>query len=70
MTGVGKIGFFSGFHPVDAFLDDPPKWSIRINDTSPIFFYCSGPIACIEKQMVGVINPVFGSGHFRGRKAC
>jgi hypothetical protein len=28
------------------------------NDSEPIFYYCSGPIACIEKQMVGVINPV------------
>ncbi|KIW07719.1 hypothetical protein, variant [Verruconis gallopava] len=54
---VGKEGFFSGFHPVDAVLDNPPSWSIRINDTEPIFFYCSAPDSCIKYQMVGVINP-------------
>ncbi|ORY07680.1 hypothetical protein BCR34DRAFT_590234 [Clohesyomyces aquaticus] len=57
MTGKGKVGFFSGFHPVDAILSDPPKWSIKINDTDPIFFYCSAKGSCIDYQMVGVINP-------------
>src|ERR1700749_4188855 len=58
MTGKGKVGFFSGFHPVDAILDNPPNWTIQINNNDPIFFYCSAPGACIEYQMVGVINPV------------
>jgi len=57
LTGKGKVGFFSGFHPVDAILADPPKWTIRINDTDPIFFYCSAPSSCINYQMIGVINP-------------
>lgn len=35
----------------------PPKWSIEINDTSPVFFYCSAPGSCITYGMVGVINP-------------
>lgn len=56
-TGVDKIGFFSGFQPVDAILPDPPKWSVRVNDTNPIFYYCSAPGSCINYGMVGVINP-------------
>ncbi|KIX00901.1 uncharacterized protein Z518_09966 [Rhinocladiella mackenziei CBS 650.93] len=57
LTGVDKVGFFSGFQPVDAILADPPKWTVRINDTNPIFFYCGAPNSCIGYQMVGVINP-------------
>jgi len=57
MTGRGKVGFFSGFRPVDAILDEPPSYKIRINDTNPIFFYCSAVGSCIDWQMVGVINP-------------
>jgi hypothetical protein len=52
-----KVGFASGFHPVDAILDNPPSWTIRVNDTYPIFFYCSAPGSCINYGMVGVINP-------------
>jgi hypothetical protein len=54
----GKQGFFSGMVAVDAILPDPPTWQIRVNDTAPIFFYCSAPGSCIDWQMVGVINPV------------
>ncbi|KAK8200058.1 hypothetical protein HDK77DRAFT_218282 [Phyllosticta capitalensis] len=57
MTGVGKVGFYSGFRPVDAILDDPPVYRVRVNDTLPIFFYCSAPGSCISHEMVGVINP-------------
>ncbi|KAH7046670.1 hypothetical protein B0J12DRAFT_135285 [Macrophomina phaseolina] len=57
MTGVGKTGFYAGFHQVDAILDDPPSYEVRINDTDPIFFYCSAPGSCINHEMVGVINP-------------
>jgi plastocyanin len=52
-----KVGFFSGFHPVDAILDKPPTWTVRVNDTDPMFFYCSAPGSCINYAMVGVINP-------------
>ncbi|KAF2113463.1 hypothetical protein BDV96DRAFT_689015 [Lophiotrema nucula] len=51
------ISFFSGFHPVSSILDDPPTWRVRVNDTKPIFFYCSAPDSCIKYGMVGVINP-------------
>ncbi|OJD31543.1 extracellular serine-rich protein [Diplodia corticola] len=57
MTGVGKTGFYSGFNPVDVILDDPPSYTVQINDTDPIFFYCSAPGSCINYEMVGVINP-------------
>ncbi|ETI25115.1 hypothetical protein G647_04487 [Cladophialophora carrionii CBS 160.54] len=57
MTGIGKVGFYSGFKPVDAILADPPKWTLQINDSDPIFFYCGAPNSCITYQMVGVINP-------------
>ena len=53
----GKIGFFSGFQPVDANLNKPPKFSVRINDTNPVFYYCTAPGSCIGQGMVGVINP-------------
>jgi hypothetical protein len=56
MTGSNKQGFFAGFHPVDKVLDSPPKWTLRINDTEPIFFYCSAPGSCITYGMVGGIN--------------
>ncbi|KAF2999740.1 hypothetical protein E8E13_004543 [Curvularia kusanoi] len=56
MTGSDKKGFFSGFKPVDKVLDRPPKWTLRINDTDPIFFYCAAPGSCITYGMVGGIN--------------
>jgi hypothetical protein len=48
MTGRSKKGFYSGFLPVDAILDDPPKYSITVNDSYPIFFYCGAPGSCIN----------------------
>ena len=56
MTGP-KVGFFSGFMPVDAILANPPKWTVVVNDTDPIFYYCSAPGSCLDYGMVGVINP-------------
>lgn len=56
-TGVDKIGFFSGFKPVDTILPEPPTFTIRVNDSNPIFYYCSAPGSCINYGMVGVINP-------------
>lgn len=35
----------------------PPKYTIRVNDTNPIFFYCSAPSSCTKYGMVGAINP-------------
>jgi len=57
-TGLGKIGFFSGFEPVIAIIPGKmPTWSVTINDTNPVFYYCSAPDSCISHGMVGVINP-------------
>ncbi|KAG9244717.1 hypothetical protein BJ878DRAFT_55859 [Calycina marina] len=56
VTGTGRIGFWSGFFPTQLVLSDPPKFQIRVNDTEPVFFYCSAPGACFD-GMVGVINP-------------
>jgi plastocyanin len=57
MTGSEKTGFFSGFNPVDKVLDKPPKYTIRVNDTEPFFFfYYSAPGSCITYGMVGGIN--------------
>ncbi|KAL5385621.1 hypothetical protein DPSP01_004734 [Paraphaeosphaeria sporulosa] len=57
MTGRGKVGFWSGFHAPDALLGDPPKYTVRVNDTAPVFFYCSAPDSCTKQGMVGVVNP-------------
>lgn len=54
---MDKIGFTSGFQPVDAILTEPPRWTILINDTDPIFYYCGAPNSCKGFSMVGVINP-------------
>lgn len=56
-TGPQRTGFFSGFEYVPTVTDEPPLWNLTINDTSPVFFYCSAPGSCIEQRMVGVINP-------------
>jgi hypothetical protein len=53
-----KPGFWSGFFPLDTILNNPPSYTIRVNDTEPIFYYCTAPGSCIGYGMVGVINPV------------
>ena len=65
-------GFYSGFTPVDTILDDPPTYTVRVNDTEPIFVYCSGPHACPEYGMVSVVNPNANTSldaHRQGAKA-
>ncbi|CAE7174154.1 hypothetical protein PTTW11_05577 [Pyrenophora teres f. teres] len=57
MTGDNKKGFFSGFQPVNAILSSPPTYRIRVNDTNPVFFYCSAPGSCLNYGMIGAINP-------------
>lgn len=55
-SGDGRVGFWSGFKPTALVLNDPPIFQLPINDTEPVFFYCSAPDACFQ-GMVGVINP-------------
>jgi hypothetical protein len=57
MTGRSKVGFDSGFLPVDAILENPPTFRLRVNNSDPIFYYCGAEGSCINWQMVGVINP-------------
>lgn len=57
ITGRSKVGFDSGFLPVDAILEDPPVFRLLVNDSNPIFYYCGAEGSCINWQMVGVINP-------------
>lgn len=57
LTGAGRQGFWSGFEPINVVLSNPPTFQVMVNDTSPIFFYCSAPGACVHDGMVGVINP-------------
>jgi hypothetical protein len=53
-----KTGFFSGFQPVNLTLESQlPTWSVTVNDTEPIFYYCGAPSSC-QSGMIGVINPV------------
>ncbi|MCJ1469938.1 hypothetical protein MMC07_008582 [Pseudocyphellaria aurata] len=49
-------GFFSGFMPVQADDATLPTYTIVINDTKPIWYYCSQGDHC-QDGMVGVINP-------------
>lgn len=38
--------------------DQPPTWDLLINNTEPIFFYCTAEGSCLKEGMIGVINPV------------
>ncbi|KAI4209279.1 MAG: hypothetical protein LQ351_007779 [Letrouitia transgressa] len=51
-----KQGFFSGFMPVKPTDAMMPSFMIVVNDTKPIWFYCSQGDHC-QDGMVGVINP-------------
>jgi hypothetical protein len=53
-----SLGIYAPFISDLILNEQPPSWTIRINDTGPIFFYCSAPGSCIKYGMVGVINPV------------
>lgn len=48
-------GFFSGYMPVAADSKEMPSYTIMVNSTGPIWFYCSQGKHC-QAGMVGVIN--------------
>jgi plastocyanin len=48
-------GFYSGFMPVSASATTTPTYTILINNTTPIWIYCSQASHC-QKGMVMVIN--------------
>lgn len=35
-----------------------PVFQVKVNDTDPIWFYCSAPSSCNVYKMIGVINAV------------
>jgi plastocyanin len=49
--------FYSGEIAPQTVVDPLPQYTIQINDTAPIFYYCSAPGSCINQHMLGVINP-------------
>ncbi|OJJ66114.1 hypothetical protein ASPBRDRAFT_189154 [Aspergillus brasiliensis CBS 101740] len=51
---LSDTSFFSGF--MASANDGKPVWSLTVNDTNPIWFYC-GQIGHCQAGMVGVINP-------------
>lgn len=57
-TGPNRVGFFSGYLDTNVYSSDGPKYRMRVNDTEPIFYYCSASGSCITHGMLGVINPV------------
>ncbi|RYP24970.1 hypothetical protein DL765_000198 [Monosporascus sp. GIB2] len=58
MIHPGEESFFSGaIEQPNGNLDPLPTWTLRVNTTEPVFFYCSAPESCITWKMIGVINP-------------
>lgn len=55
----GASQLFSGFMPVAAGAAMMPVFTVMINDTKPIWYYCSqaSPKSHCQAGMVGVINP-------------
>ncbi|KAJ5910773.1 uncharacterized protein N7473_000076 [Penicillium subrubescens] len=51
---MSDTSFFSGF--MASARDGKPVWSLTVNDTNPIWFYC-GQVGHCQAGMVGVINP-------------
>jgi len=54
-------GLFSGFMPTNGVIT--PIFTILINDTLPIWYYCSQGMHC-QEGMVGVINPCVSPSFF------
>ncbi|KAN0106785.1 Cupredoxin [Hyaloscypha variabilis] len=55
LNSPGTVGFFSGFMPVALTATTTPTYTIPINNTTPIWIYCSQASHC-QKGMVMVIN--------------
>ncbi|KAJ5484848.1 hypothetical protein N7539_004836 [Penicillium diatomitis] len=56
--GVFFSGIFDSFSLRDGqIVGPPPTWSLVINDTQPLFYYCTAISSCLGNGMVGVINP-------------
>jgi len=55
-TANGTVGFFSGDMNVKESDQFMPTFTILVNETTPIWYYCAVVGHC-EGGMVGVINP-------------
>lgn len=55
-TANGTSSFFSGFVPVQQVDKFMPTFTILINETTPIWYYCATGKHC-QNGMAGVINP-------------
>jgi plastocyanin len=58
LNAPGTVGFYSGFMPVSAASTTTPTYSIMINNTTPIWIYCSQAKHC-QNGMTMVINEKF-----------
>ncbi|KAK3300315.1 extracellular serine-rich protein [Chaetomium fimeti] len=56
-ANLNKPGFYTGIFAPQVISNDPPSYTVRVNDTEPIFFYCAAPHSCVDYHMIGVINP-------------
>ncbi|KAJ5151308.1 Cupredoxin [Penicillium canariense] len=56
---LSETSFFSGFFPATN-GESSTTFTLTVNDTAPIWFYCGQPGHC-QGRMVGVINPTTGS---------
>ncbi|KAH7011021.1 hypothetical protein EDB80DRAFT_875682 [Ilyonectria destructans] len=55
---VGAGGFSFDPESLNADIGDFGSiFTVRINDSEPIFYYCSNPHSCVYEGMIGVINP-------------
>ncbi|SPN97794.1 uncharacterized protein DNG_01306 [Cephalotrichum gorgonifer] len=57
MVGINQVGFYDGPHILSGIAEDAPVYRLKINDTEPIFYYCGAPGSCMDKHMIGVVNP-------------
>ncbi|KAK8879661.1 extracellular serine-rich protein [Apiospora arundinis] len=56
---VKTAGFFSGYVPVSSTSESENVFTVKVNDTKPIWFYCTQKQHC-KGGMVGVVNPPQG----------
>lgn len=54
-NSMGVNGLFSGYMPVKPADTTMPAYTVMVNDTKPIWYYCSQGRHC-QSGMVGVIN--------------
>lgn len=61
---TGQVGFDSGFVPVAADATTFPTWTVRINDTTPIWVYCRQGNHCGQGMVLAVNSVDSGPNSF------